>query len=209
MLAEHCITLRMLIDSLQADGLQPPQIAILGMTPEGCAYWKRLCQARVAVSSAHEANDLIFIGVRHRIRERFGGFDLAALRQVKDWLIEECGLSPEQAETIGLDQLLQKLRGPQRGDVPESQDRLTLDDETHTVTLDKRQYPIEDAKTYGIFKVIYEEYSPGNPVTNKTIQSRVKGIRGKNAVNNYLKKLPSDLSAILLTSTNGRSPSWP
>lgn len=195
----------MLNDSFLIESLLPSVVAMLGETPEGYAYWRDLSQARVAVSSAQAVSDPILLGVRHRVRERFGEFDAAAVRRLKDWLIEECGLSADQAETIRLDELLQQLRRGQRGDAPEPPKRLTLDDATQTVTLDGEQYLIENPKTYGIFKAIYEKYSPGNPVTNETIQRLVHGVRGKNAISNHLKKLPSALFKIIMTTTNGKS----
>jgi hypothetical protein len=64
---------------------------------------------------AQDTNDPVLIGVRHHVRERFGGYNLPALGQIMDWLIAEHGLTPDQAEALPLPDVLARLRAGTAG----------------------------------------------------------------------------------------------
>jgi hypothetical protein len=84
-----------------------------------------------------------------------------------------------------------------------SEQRLTFDDPTQTISLDGRQYPVEDAKAYFIYKMIAEA-EPGIRVKNQAIQSRIRGTKGRHVISKSLKLLPPALKKTLLTTTSGK-----
>jgi hypothetical protein len=106
-------TLQTLLDhfilaDVHRDGLVPQ----LQATPEGFRYWRQLSDASVLICRAHDAGDPVLAGVRHFLRERWGGIDRAVLDRAIDWLAVEHGLTREQALALPLADLLARLRPP-------------------------------------------------------------------------------------------------
>jgi hypothetical protein len=56
--------------------------------------------------------------VRHSIKEKFGGFSLAVVGAVRDWLCAEHGMGPEDAWHVPVAELARLLRGEDRGKGP-------------------------------------------------------------------------------------------
>jgi hypothetical protein len=118
MSSDQPLTLRTLKDAFQAAGLRPARVQLLQQTAEGYDYWRRLSRAYVAVCREYDAGGSLLICVRHFVTQRWGSCDLIALSRVIDWLVAEHELTPEQAESITLAEIVGKLRGmePDEGD---------------------------------------------------------------------------------------------
>jgi hypothetical protein len=79
--------------------------------------------------------------------------------------------------------------------------RLVFDPDTWTVTLEGKDYPFEDPKTFQIYRTIAEVEQP--PITNNKIQYRVKGLNHRGAIRDRLRSLPGPLRNTIRTDKSG------
>jgi hypothetical protein len=91
-------------------------------------------------------------------------------------------------------------RGTQEPD-DQKRRRLNLDDETQTVTLDGKQYPVANPKSYFLFRAIADRN--GQPITRAELRQQNRGLKGDKTIPTLLAALPSKLRKAVKSSPAG------
>jgi hypothetical protein len=82
-------------------------------------------------------------------------------------------------------------------------DRITLDPDTRTITLDRIPYPIDNPKTFALFQVIVENRPA--PITRRELQTKVNGCKGQKTIRALLDLLPEPVRNTVESGPSGYS----
>jgi hypothetical protein len=78
---------------------------------------------------------------------------------------------------------------------------LIWDDLAQTVSVDGKDYQIDNPKTYHIYRTIAT--AEHRPITRAMIQQQVAGVRGRKAIPQHIEKLPAQLRKTIESNTTG------
>jgi len=78
---------------------------------------------------------------------------------------------------------------------------LSFDSQTQTVSLDGKQFRIENPKSYFLYQTIAE--ANGRPITRAELRQQNKGLKGDKTIPNLLKKLPAKIKKTIKSGSHG------
>jgi hypothetical protein len=131
------LTLKVIRDfmTLQAVVGNQNMVDLLCQTQQGHDFVKQLHRANVAVCKAQQDGNKTLTSLAYFAHEQFGGFTPYAIDSIKSWLVAVHDLTPDQADSFPLSEVVARLRareaaaarqmrtGPHHPNGPELPDR--------------------------------------------------------------------------------------